>query len=241
MGQGGEGSAGGNRPRDPHAFHGFRDAWARLFSPDRRSPELAEALDRLARRVVELVTRFSTVAFVAAVVVVVIVLGLVAVLAVGFAVDILRLCGLLPSHGSHLTPLRLAPPVGLLVSLVGGGGAWWHRKRKRRAQSRREVGDSRQRLSGAEEVEQLLDRGDGAAPDEDPQLEVLAGDPGSGDVGAADVGGAGVGGEHLEVRPRSVVTEAGFGESTDVSVPLDDPLQLAEGRAGSPWPSTRDR
>jgi len=108
----------------------------RALSPPRQSDELADALDRVARRIAECTRLLPGVVLVAVVVGICIAVGLLGVAAAGTAFDVLTWTGLLASHGAHVTTPQLVAPGTLLAPLAGGGGTWWRWRRKRRERQR---------------------------------------------------------------------------------------------------------
>ena len=127
----GNGEAENNQPQ-PSSPSGFLEAWARALSPSRQSNELADALDRAARRIAECAILLPGVVVVAVIVAICIVVGLLGVVAAGTAYDVLTWVGLISSRGAHATTAQLVAPGTLLASLAGGGGTWWRWRRKRR-------------------------------------------------------------------------------------------------------------
>jgi hypothetical protein len=139
MAHGSGGSARGDPPQDPDDF---RRSWGHFLSPQGRSPELTKSFNDLGTRLVEAAASLIWPLRIAVIAGLFIAVGLMAVVATAIAVDLLVLCGLIPSdHLSHVTmTVRVLPPA-TLFTLVGGGAVWWrgkHRKdRRQRGRHRR--------------------------------------------------------------------------------------------------------
>ena len=133
------------------------------------------------------------------------------------------------SRWKSATPagLALAVHLGRTVTACSRGGQY---RASRRASPRSRATQSAQTLLAstgvvlsrlAEEVEHVLDHRHRRTADEDPELKVRTRDPGRCDVRAADVGCDGVARQHLQVRPRSVVSQGRQRVVRGVAVPPD--------------------
>lgn len=94
----------------------FAERWADTFSPSRQSPELADAVDKLAKHAIDLTNRFLPLPFVALGVVIWL---LVILFAVAISADILTWFGLIKLRSSPVMVISLMSPAGLLVAIAG--------------------------------------------------------------------------------------------------------------------------
>jgi hypothetical protein len=105
-------------------------AWARVLSPTYQSTDLSQELERFGEGTVKSVAHLRRVLTVTVDAMALLAVLLVAVAVVATGAELLRLSGLLPSHGSQLTVPRLIPP-GFLVTIASGSGLWLRSRRKR--------------------------------------------------------------------------------------------------------------
>jgi hypothetical protein len=135
MADGSGGSARGDPPQNPDDF---RRSWARFLSPQQRSPELTKSFNDFGVRLVEAATSLIWPLRIAVIAGLIIAVGLMTVVATAVAVDLLVLCGLIPSdHLAHVTmTVRILSPASL-ITLLSGGAVWWIGKRRKGRRHRR--------------------------------------------------------------------------------------------------------
>lgn len=123
----GNGSSDPGEPLSPARM--LQESWARAFSPTYQSTGLSEDLGQFGQDTVKLAAHLRRLVIVAAYIAVGLASVLVGTAVVATAFELLRLSGVIPSHGSQMTVPHLLPP-GFLAT-VSGGGLLWRSARKR--------------------------------------------------------------------------------------------------------------